>query len=46
MDAEIEELTIDDEFKDLIPKISLEEYNQLEEIISRRVMLWPIQIWR
>jgi len=45
MDAEIEELTIDDEFKDLIPKISLEEYNQLEENISEEGVRDKIVVW-
>jgi ParB-like chromosome segregation protein Spo0J len=45
MDSEIEDLTIDDEFKNLIPKISLDEYKQLELNILEEGVRDKIVVW-
>lgn len=46
MDSEIEELTIDDEFKDLMHPSSLDEYNNLKESILKEGVRDRIVVWK
>jgi len=45
MDSKTEKLTLEKEFKDLIPKISLDEYKRLEESILEEGVRDRIVVW-